>query len=176
MRYHRYSTRRCVWFHYSKHSGLPKHYEQAVCSGHYVNTQSHHWWNPITFHFMCLFLIHSFLSFLCLSPARPNYIWEGPSVVKRLTVPWRWYKHQSDQCGDVALTVSKHLCSEPINGSQEGSWKFLDNSLPDLQILSKNTFLSFGRRPTVKLELWAAGLSPVLSSSTLICQWGGFVF
>ena len=77
---------------------------------------------------------------------------------------------------EMLLTVSKHMCSEPINGSQEGSWKFLDNSLPDLQILSKNTFLSFGRKPTVKLELWAAGLSPVLPSSTLICQWGGFVF
>ena len=47
--------------------------------------------------------------------------------------------HHSDQCGDFALTVSKHMCSEPINGSQEGSWKLLDNSPYDLQILLKHT-------------------------------------
>ena len=46
----------------------------------------HHWWNPTTFHFTHLFPIHSFLSFLWLSPASPNYIWYGPSVLKTLVV------------------------------------------------------------------------------------------
>lgn len=86
--------------------------------------------------------------------------------------------HHSNQCGDVALTVSKHMCSEPINGSQEGSWKFLDNSPYDLQILFKKkkcTLLSFERRPTAKLELWATGPSLVLSTSTLIHHWSSFI-